>query len=76
MPDRTFLVLVDPDVAAARSAPSDRIERAGAAFHRAVDAAYRALASMFPNRITTVDGEQQPPAALAEEISGRLRDLS
>jgi len=75
LPDRTFLVLVDPDVALERSAPSDRIEREGAEFHRAVDNAYRALAEMFPNRITTVDGAR-PADAIAKEIRGRLRELS
>src|SRR5712691_249601 len=55
LPDRTFLVLVDPATALARSMPSDRIEREGEAFHRAVDEAYRALAALFPNRIETVD---------------------
>ena len=75
LPDRTILVLVDPQTALERSTASDRIEREGADFHRAVDTAYRALAQMFPNRITTVDGGQ-PPAELAEEVRGRLRDLS
>jgi dTMP kinase len=75
LPDQTFLVLVDPDVALARSGPSDRIEREGSEFHRAVDKAYRALAEMFPNRITTIDGDRSPDA-IAEEIRGRLRELS
>jgi dTMP kinase len=75
LPDQTFLVLVDPDVALERSTPSDRIEREGSEFHRAVDRAYRALAEMFPNRITTIDGSGAP-GAIAEEIRGRLRELS
>jgi dTMP kinase len=75
LPDHTFLVLVDPDVALERSAPSDRIEREGAEFHRTVAEAYRALADMFPNRITAVDGDQ-PADTIAKEIRGRLRDLS
>ena len=75
LPDRTFLVLVDPQIALERSSASDRIEREGADFHRAVDSAYRALAEMFPNRITAVDGAQAS-AELAEEVRGRLRDLS
>jgi dTMP kinase len=75
LPDRTFLVLVDPEVALARSTSSDRIEREGSDFHRKVDEAYRALATMFPNRITAVDGDQ-PADAIAEEIRGRLRQLS
>jgi dTMP kinase len=75
LPDHTFLVLVDPEVALERGTPSDGIEREGSDFHRAVDKAYRALAAMFPNRITTVDGDRSPDA-IAEEIRGRLRELS
>jgi dTMP kinase len=75
LPDRTFLVLVDPQVAARRGSASDRIEREGQAFHRKVDEAYRSLAEMFPQRITTVDGNRAP-AEVAEEIRGRLRELS
>jgi dTMP kinase len=75
LPDRTFLVLVDPEEARRRRSPTDRIERAGEDFARAVDEAYRALAEMFPNRIVTVDGSQ-PADRLAEEIHGRVRELS
>jgi dTMP kinase len=75
LPDLTFVVLVDPEVAAARSTGSDRIEREGLELQRKVDAAYRELASMFPNRITTVDGNR-PPEVIAEEIRERLRELS
>ena len=75
LPDRTFLVLVDPEVALRRSSTSDRIEREGEPFHRAVDEAYRSLADMFPNRITTVDGSRTPDE-IAEEVRGRLRELS
>jgi dTMP kinase len=75
LPDRTILVLVDAYTARARSRATDRIERESTDFHRAVDEAYRSLAAMFPNRIVTVDGTQ-PPADLAREIRGRLRDLS
>jgi dTMP kinase len=75
IPDRTFLVLVDPEVAAQRTAAGDRIEREGADFHRKVDEAYRSLATMYPDRITTVDGDR-PADEIAEEIRGRLRDLS
>jgi dTMP kinase len=75
LPDRTFLVLVDPELAAQRSSPSDRIEREGEAFHRAVDEAYRSLAAMYPERITTLDGNRDAET-VAEEIRGRLRELS
>jgi dTMP kinase len=75
LPDLTFLVLVDPEVAAARSPRADRIEREGEAFHQTVDEAYRSLAQMFPERITTVDGNRAADE-VAEEIRGRLRDRS
>jgi dTMP kinase len=75
LPDRTFLVLVDPEVAFQRSSPSDRIEREGEEFHMAVDQAYRSLAEMYPQRITTVDGNRDKDA-VAEEIRGRVRELS
>jgi dTMP kinase len=75
LPDRTVLVLVDPVTAAARSRTPDRIEREGEELQRTVDRAYRELATMFPQRITTVDGER-PPDEIAEEIRGRIRQLS
>jgi dTMP kinase len=75
LPDRTFLVLVDPEVAFARTKTADRIEREGEDFHRAVDEAYRSLGQMFPERITTVDGNRAADE-VADEIRGRLRDLS
>jgi dTMP kinase len=75
LPDHTFLVLVEPEVAQERGSPTDRIEREGVDFQRKVDEAYRSLATLFPNRITTVDGDR-PAAEIAEEIRGRLRDLS
>jgi dTMP kinase len=75
MPSSTFLVLVDPEVAAERSKGADRIEREGSDFHRKVDEAYRALATMFPDRIIPVDGNR-PPDEIADEIRGRLREHS
>jgi dTMP kinase len=75
LPDRTVLVLVDPEEALRRTRTADRIEREGVEFHRAVDGAYRALADMFPDRILTVDGTL-PADEIAEQIRGRLRDPS
>jgi dTMP kinase len=74
-PDSTFLVLVDPATAAARAPSTDRIEREGGDFHSKVDQAYRELATMFPDRITAVDGDRSPEE-IAEEIRGRVRQLS
>ena len=52
LPDVTFLLLVDPEEAAARSGPpGDRIEREGDAFLRQVDMAYRELGLIFGARI-------------------------
>jgi dTMP kinase len=75
LPDRTILVLVDPEVARPRSRPSDRVEHEGDEFARAVDEAYRGLAAMFSNRIVTVD-RSRPAPELAEQIRGLVRELS
>src|ERR687885_929748 len=51
LPDRTFLLVVDPDVSARRVGAPDRMESQGDEFRRAVDGAYRQLAALFPRRI-------------------------
>jgi len=76
LPDRTFLLLVEPEAASRRrSASPDRIEREGDAFAARVDAAYRELADRYPDRIVPLDGSQ-PPEALARSIHVSLRDGS
>src|SRR5919201_1449081 len=61
LPDRTFLVLLEPEQAIARAGGEhDRIEREGAAFMRVVDEAYRALAAQSPERIVSLDGARGP----------------
>jgi dTMP kinase len=76
LPDRTFLLLVDPQESARRVGKSrDRIEREDDDFRERVDTAYRELAEFFPQRITTVDGTR-PPREIAEEIIGELRQHS
>jgi dTMP kinase len=75
LPDRTFLLLVDPDQALQRAGNTDRIEREDDDFRGRVDRAYRELAEMFPRRILAADGTQ-PPESLARLIRGQLRDLS
>lgn len=72
MPDITVLLLLDPAEAGRRVDRPDRLERAGAAFHRRVDAAYRELAERFPERIVAVDASR-PADALSELIRERLR---
>jgi dTMP kinase len=50
----------------------DRIEREDVEFYERVDAAYRALAERFPERIVPLDGAR-PADELAEEVYGALR---
>jgi dTMP kinase len=76
LPDRTFLLLVDPAESARRVGEGgDRIEREDDDFRARVDAAYRELGQFFPQRITTIDGTR-PPREIAEEILGELRQHS
>jgi dTMP kinase len=75
LPERTFLVLVDPATAAARAGGDhDRIEREGLEFMQRADAAYRALAAEFPERIVALDGAADPDA-IAEVVREHVRAL-
>ena len=75
LPDRTFLVLLDPAEARRRGAGNpDRIEREGDAFMRRVDEAYRGLAAVFPQRIVSLDGARGPDE-IAEEVREHVRPL-
>lgn len=60
VPDRTFLVEVDPDTARARRTAGeddpDRMEAAGAEFYERVAAGYETLAEQHPDRIRRLDG--------------------
>jgi dTMP kinase len=75
LPDVTFLLLIDPDVAADRYDNSDRLELEGAALQGKVDAAYRSLAERFPERIVTVNADR-PPDEIRDEILEQLRQRS
>jgi dTMP kinase len=74
VPNRTFVLLVDPATAAARStAAPDRIEREDKAFRAAIDRGYRALAERFPERVTVLDGslpEEEVAALVREALDG------
>jgi dTMP kinase len=76
LPDRTFVVLLDPEEARKRSASEehDRIERAGTDFMHSVDAAYRKLAVREPGRVVAVEGSR-PPEEIAEEVREHVRAL-
>jgi dTMP kinase len=76
LPDRTFLLLVDAELAGARSGDEpDRIEREGADFRERVEAAYEQLAGTFADRIVTVDGSL-PPEEIAAHVVEQVRQLS
>src|SRR6476661_8648676 len=76
LPDRTFLLLVDPAESARRvGSDGDRIEREDDDFRARVDAAYRQLAEVFPERIQPIDGTR-PPREIAEEVLAELRQRS
>jgi dTMP kinase len=73
LPDRTFLLLLDPaEVTKRLSGEHDRLERENQAFHARVDAGYRQLAERFPERIVVLDGTRAVEE-LAEEVYGALR---
>jgi dTMP kinase len=74
LPDRTFLLEIDPAESARRVGRNgDRIEREDEQFRRQVADAYRLLAETFPQRIEAVDGSR-PAADIAKEIFGRVRE--
>jgi dTMP kinase len=76
LPDRTFLLLLDPQESALRLGEErDRIEREDDDFRSRVDTAYRQLAEHFPQRITTIDGARAP-GQIAEEVLDELRERS
>jgi dTMP kinase len=72
LPDVTFLLLLDPELAQRRHWAHDRIEREGTSFLAEVDAAYRELAATFAHRIVTIDASR-PSDEIAAAIRGQLR---
>jgi dTMP kinase len=76
LPDVTFLLLLDPAVAAGRlHRAHDRLERESIDFHARADAGYRELAARFPERMVVLDGSL-PADTVAERVHGALRDGS
>jgi dTMP kinase len=67
-PDRTYLLLVEPEVGRGRGkARPDRVEAEPLEFHRRVVDAYRRLAAQEPGRILALDGTLP-----AEEVNRRI----
>lgn len=76
VPDVTFLLRLDPDVAAAREGDdNDRFELEGIEFQRAVAAAYDDLAARNPERIVVIDADR-PVGEIEDEIGAVVRRLS
>jgi len=75
LPDRTFVLDVDPETARARhSAGLDRIEREDEDFRRLVAGGYRQLAELFPERVVALDATL-PPEEIATHVRNDLRTL-
>jgi dTMP kinase len=70
VPDLTFVLLLDPEVALGRRSGSpDRIERESAEFVRRVDRGYRDLIASSPGRYVVLDGALPP-----DELARRVRE--
>ena len=72
LPDRTFVLDLEPDAAAQRlRRATDRLEAESDGFKAAVSAAYRELAERFPERISLLDGAL-PAEVLAQAVREEL----
>ena len=72
LPDRTFVLTVDPAVAHGRLGDErDRIEREDDGFRAAVAAGYEQLAGLFPQRVKALDGSL-PASELARLVRVEL----
>lgn len=71
MPDITFLFDISPEIALCRrlaSTAADRIEKEKMEFHKKVYSGYRKLASLYPDRIKSIDSNRN-----IEEISEEVK---
>lgn len=60
LPEVTFLLDINPDLAIQRAEKKDRIEREKIDFHRRIRQGYLELAKLHPERIKTMNGEGSP----------------
>ncbi|MBA2740763.1 MAG: dTMP kinase [Actinobacteria bacterium] len=73
LPDRTFLLVLDPAAASERVAREhDRLESESDVFHARVKDGYRELAERFPERIVELDATR-PADELSEQVYAALR---
>lgn len=73
LPDRTFLLELDPDEVSSRiQRHFDRLEREGDDFRARTAAGYREIAARFPERVVMLDATR-PANELAEEVYGAFR---
>jgi dTMP kinase len=69
LPDLTFLLEIDPAVAAARAGERDRFEDEGAALQQAVLEAYEQLVAADPERWRRIDATRSPERVHAEVLA-------
>jgi dTMP kinase len=74
LPDRTFLLVLDPTAAAARREKNDRIETGDVALKEALGYAYADVAAMFPERVRIIDASRSRDE-IASEIREQVQDL-
>ncbi|GAG32024.1 unnamed protein product, partial [marine sediment metagenome] len=60
LPEITFLLDINPDLARQRTKKKDRIEREEIDFHHRVRQGYLELAKLYPERIKIMNGEGSP----------------
>jgi dTMP kinase len=69
VPDLTFLLEIDPIVAAQRAGESDRFEDEGAELQAAVGAAYERLIRVDPDRWRRIDATRSPEEVHADVLA-------
>lgn len=71
MPDVTFFIDVRPEVGLKRiegRSKIDRLDKEAFSFHQSVYDGYKKVASMYPKRIITIDGERESELVVADII--------
>jgi dTMP kinase len=74
LPDLTFLLEIDPPVAAERTGESDRFEDEGAALQQAVLEAYEQLVAADPGRWRRIDATR-PPAEVHAQVVAEVESV-